>query len=421
MCSSDLPNMPTQPPAQPPTVPLPGPPSPAPGVPAQPPSVPAPARIIPSMDMFHYLITTRQFDKDVAAFQANANLTTGFLNMDAVQPLYPGLYCLGAISSLGKTTLVHQMADQIAAMGRYVLYFSLEQTPFELCSKSLARGFFQTYLDMMRVRPDPYKSVDYPTPSSVNIRRGNIPGHAQELAQEIDRYANLVRNRMIVVNNMFSLTVDEIVSATRSAVAQLGVKPVVIIDYLQIIAPTPINGRIPDTKTSIDYIVHTLKAMQADLDLTVIAISSLNRQNYLTPIAYESFKESGGLEYTTDVLWGLELSIMQHKRFYNDIDDQGNVGRETSLKKKREYIRRAKASTPREIDLVCLKNRYGRSSYRVQFLYYPAHDYIEPYFGNVGWTSPDSDLVAPPPGELPTPAHTVLKCAIAPGEEPEDY
>ncbi len=51
--------------------------------------------------------------------------------------LYPGLYVLGAISSLGKTTFCGQMADQLAFVGEHVLYFSLEQTRLELVTKGL--------------------------------------------------------------------------------------------------------------------------------------------------------------------------------------------------------------------------------------------------------------------------------------------
>ena len=39
-------------------------------------------------------------------------------------------------------------------------------------------------------------------------------------------------------------------------------------------------------------------------------VSSLNRLNYTMPIELESFKESGSIEYTLDVVWGLELSIL---------------------------------------------------------------------------------------------------------------
>ena len=43
----------------------------------------------------------------------------------------------------------------------------------------------------------------------------------------------------------------------------------------------------------------------------------------------------------------------------------------------------AKASSPRAIDLVCLKNRYGVSSYTVNFEYYPASDFFcAPYDPN---------------------------------------
>ncbi len=53
--------------------------------------------------------------------------------------LYPGLYVIGAISSLGKTTFANQMADQIAEQGKSVLYISLEQSSLELTAKSISR------------------------------------------------------------------------------------------------------------------------------------------------------------------------------------------------------------------------------------------------------------------------------------------
>ena len=115
---------------------------------------------------------------------------------------------------------------------------------------------------------------------------------------------------MIVVHGAFSMTVEDIIGVIDAVIQQLHEKPVVIVDYLQIVAPTLVNGRIPDSKTAIDHIVHTLKAKQSQDGLTVLAISSLNRQNYLTPVDFESFKESGGIEYGADVIWGLQLSIL---------------------------------------------------------------------------------------------------------------
>ena len=59
------------------------------------------------------------------------------------------------------------------------------------------------------------------------------------------------------------------------------------------------------TKDTVDLHVRRLKELQIAHQLTLIVVSSLNRQNYMTAIDYESFKESGGIEYTADVIWGL--------------------------------------------------------------------------------------------------------------------
>lgn len=179
--------------------------------------------------------------------------------------------------------------------------------------------------------------------------------------------SNLKHDAIGIVDGMFSVTVEAIVGIVEKF---KDLKPVVIVDYLQIVAPSmSMDGRRTlDSRESIDHIVHELKALQSKLDLTILAISSLNRQNYLIPVDFESFKESGGIEYTADVIWGLQLSIMSDKLF----------GKEANIKEKRDMVRLAKAATPREIDLVCLKNRYGRSSYRVGFHYYPKSDIFIP-------------------------------------------
>ena len=94
----------------------------------------------------------------------------------------------------------------------------------------------------------------------------------------------------------------------------------------------------------------------------------MNRQNYLTPIDFESFKESGGIEYTADVVWGLQLSVMNDEMF----------DKEKNLKAKREAVRVAKAESPRRVELVCLKNRYGISSYKCEYEYFAKYDYFKP-------------------------------------------
>ena len=51
-------------------------------------------------------------------------------------------------------------------------------------------------------------------------------------------------------------------------------------------------------------------------------------------------------------------------------------GNDAKLKPKREAVKEAKIANPRDIELVCLKNRYGVSSYSCRFKYYARYDYF---------------------------------------------
>ena len=100
----------------------------------------------------------------------------------------------------------------------------------------------------------------------------------------------------------------------------------------------------------------------------MFVISSVNRSNYLTPIDFESLKESGGIEYTADVVWGLQLSCMNEPLF----------DKKEGIAEKRARIRNAKAEDPRRIQLLCLKNRYGIANFSCEYKYYPKYDLFVP-------------------------------------------
>ena len=52
---------------------------------------------------------------------------------------YAGLYVIGAISGLGKTTFINNVADNMAKAGRKVIYISLEMATEEIIAKSISR------------------------------------------------------------------------------------------------------------------------------------------------------------------------------------------------------------------------------------------------------------------------------------------
>ena len=292
---------------------------------------------------------------EIEKLKESSNRKTGFSNLDAeAGGVYPGLYAVGGISSVGKTTFIYQMADQMAEAGQHVLFFSMEQSRLEMVSKSIARTTAQTDINT--------------AVSSIAIRTGTFTPAALDAA---DEYSQTVGGRLSVIEGNFNCTVSFIGEYTRKYIEKNGDKPVIIVDYLQVLRPEkdPETGRkSTDTKQIVDYNVTQLKRMSRALDIPVFVISSLNRSNYLTPVDFESFKESGGIEYTADVVWGLQLNVMNDPIF----------DKEKGVKEKREKVREAKAAIPREIELVCLKNRYGRS-YNVHFRYYPQYDLFMPY------------------------------------------
>lgn len=296
-------------------------------------------------------------------FVAGGKLKSGYANLDAITNLYPGLYVVGAISSLGKTTFVHQMADQLAETGQPVLFFSLEQSTLELASKSLSRIMA--------------KNSAATAMTSLQIRKNGTDPRVKAAIAEYDKYAA----NLLVAECTFRATIDTIEGTVINYIRKTGKKPVVIVDYLQVIQ-APVESRMT-AKDLVDLHVRRLKQLQSENKLVLIVISSLNRQNYLTQIDYESFKESGGIEYTADVVWGLQLEVLHDEIF----DKQAKIN------EKRQKVKEAKAANPRRIELVCLKNRFGISSYSCMYDYYPQFDYFNPVMDGIDSTllNPDVD------------------------------
>ena len=289
---------------------------------------------------------------EIEQFKQAKDRKTGFANLDEkAGALYSGLYVLAAISSLGKTTLALQMADQIAAAGHDVLFFSMEQSRLEMVSKSLAR---------LTAQADFANAV-----SSLSIRKGY---KSPLLAEAVKHYRAQTGDRMSIIEGNYNCDIGYISDYIRRYQKRTGATPIVFIDYLQVLQPAAEGKSKGSKKDEIDIAITELKRLSRELDLTIIVISSLNRANYLTPIAFESLKESGGIEYTADVVWGLQLACLDDDLFTQ----------EKKITEKREKVNAAKAENPRRIKFICLKNRYGISSYDCNFNYYPQYDLFIP-------------------------------------------
>lgn len=293
---------------------------------------------------------------DITAFQEAKDRKTGFKNLDALADgLYSGLYVVAAISSLGKTTFCAQMADQIAAAGTDCIFFSMEQSRLEMVSKSIARQTALNDIAAAGGKPDFKTAV-----TSLSIRRGYLP---EQVLQAADDYKSSIGDCLSIVEGGFSADIGFIGDYIRNHIKKTNCKPVVIVDYLQALQPSA-DDTHKQKREIIDASMIELKRLTRELNITIILICSVNRANYMTPIDFESLKESGMIEYTSDVVWGLQLQILNTDTFNS----------EGKIKEKRRAIREAKAADPRKIELLCLKNRFGIASFSCYFDYYPKYD-----------------------------------------------
>lgn len=280
------------------------------------------------------------------------NISTGFYELDKKigGGLYNGLYVIGAGSSIGKTTFVQQIADNIAERGNKVLFYSLEMGKKEMISKTIVR---EMYL----------KDNNFNVGSRQLLNGDLNETEFNHISSSIGKTEKILKS-IYYLEGSFSTTISDIVEKSKNFKALYGESPVIIVDYLQAIAPG--KDRLSD-KQNVDINISELKRLSRDLDTPVIAISSINRQNYLSYIDFSAFKESGSIEYGADVVIGLQLSaihsIMQKK--------------ESQLNEKREEYNLAKSKNPREIELVILKNRYGAATGTHNYKYYPKFNYFE--------------------------------------------
>ena len=300
---------------------------------------------------------------DIERTKQYKNRKTGYSNIDRYVSLMPGLYVVGSLTGGGKTTFCGQMADYLASQGEHVLYFSLEQTRFELVSKGLSR---LTALEVMqKYGHDALTKFDTAgavTASSIRL------GYTPEIVQTAIEQYKAISHTLRIIEGGFNTDVQAIVDTVLWHIQKTGVKPVVFVDYLQIVQP-PKTMQKATRREGVDSVIRQLKTLSKDNDLTVFVISSLNRQNYLSLIDFESFKESGDVEYSSDCVWGLQLLAMNAAIFNKD----------SELQVKRKFVSEALNESPRKMELLGLKTRYGRARTRYFFDYFSQFDLFLPY------------------------------------------
>lgn len=287
----------------------------------------------------------------------------GFDNLDAIQDVAPGLYILGAASSMGKTTFALQLADQIAFQGQPVLYFSREMSPIDMMTKSISRLIHQ----------QAGHDALYQQYTALQIRKGEADG-TRELAEQLDYYQQHGLSNIAHIKLNSSTDIHYILDYVQDFMNTTGKKPVVVIDYLQIIGSTKMTlpddrvRIVTDVRENLQRILEITKDFQLNNNLFILMVSSINRSNYYKDISFEAFKETGSIEYTADVVWGLQLSVNLSKK-YIEVLQSKDASLKLIEKIKRQVIDEEKAKDIRQMKLMALKNRFGIAQYSIDFEY----------------------------------------------------
>lgn len=252
--------------------------------------------------------------------------------------LRPGLTVLGAVPGTGKSTLAYQIALNISSAGTPVLIYSLEMSRNQILAKLISRQTFKdspdcavSAIDILnsdlnrKFTASQWKAVENAA-SSVGRAGGNI--HITESADH-EISAAFISGE---VKNFIS--------------ENPGAQPVVIVDYLQILAPDPRHSA--NDKQATDDAIRTLSALASSCKISILLISSLNRTSYDKELTMMSFKETGSIEYSADMLIGMETA-------------SANGGKDGQ----------------RVISLKFLKQRYGRNDVSVELDYIPKFDCFE--------------------------------------------
>lgn len=283
----------------------------------------------------HYIFTREEEIENYNSKETNINalydlfyesknnidpISTGFKKLDEVLEggLYGELYTVGGASGEGKTAFSLQMIDNIAQSGKDILIISLEMSRLELVARSLSRLTYDISTSVNHTFNEAYAKTEV---GISNLRR--YKKYSKEELKVIkeakEKYREYAK-RIHVIEGIGNITIEKIKNVIERHIDLTGKIPVVLIDYLQLIAPE--DARLSD-KQIIDKTMLELKRITRDYNVPIVLISSVNRESYKgkkdASISMASFKESGSIEFTSSIVIALEVEKEDTEKKTRDI------------------------------------------------------------------------------------------------------
>ena len=231
------------------------------------------------------------FDQIVEGKMRN-QISTGYAELDNILGggLNEGLYTVMAVPGAGKTTLCLSMLPHLTAAGHHVIFISLEMSKHQIltkCASRLTHSLYgidhaRTYQEICQMNEDDRETID----------------------TSVAAYEEEASHTSIITSSQIE-SVDSVEALVARCCDATDKPPVLIIDYLQLMAAM---NESASEKQAADYVVTRLRNMALAYHIPVLLISSVARTSYDKKLTIGSAKESGGIEYTSDAMLGLEYA-----------------------------------------------------------------------------------------------------------------
>lgn len=273
---------------------------------------------------------------------------------------------LVAGTSIGKTAFALQVADNIAK-SKPVLYFSLEMSQAELIARSISRY-------MSEWQPIDEENQHFETYGQLDILQGKFfrsPEALKNYETAKAQYISDIQDRLIIYEclNDKENTITAITEKIANYITKTDQKPVVFIDYLQYIDAD--EQHKTDMQATIK-IIRELKKVARQQAITIFIISATARGKDKKELDIDSGKNSGDIEYTSDILLSLNIESVKDAKTYAN----GQVKYKDVKELNKEL-----SKTNRQIYLRINKNRNGQRNFDIAGIEYKAKQNTYDFMG----------------------------------------
>lgn len=287
-------------------------------------------------------------------------ISTQFHDVDKIigGTLRPGTYCFPSGTSVGKTCLMQNIAENLAEQGVDVYYFSLEMSRNELYDRGISKLSFMADRDKA-VMFSHMSGFKYTEEGWIRTQRSEYIKYEEEYQRRYGNRFHIIRPSM---GEITATQIYDLVRALRHDNPDGGM--VFVIDYFQIISADASKiEQAKDSKDKYASIALNLQNLALELKVPILFPCAIPKAEFSNKIDNSSPSGSSGIAFSANYMLGWNWVGVTDGRKREDADDERAKCRERGF---------------RLMNLDAVKARSGEIGSGAYFLYYPAFNYLEP-------------------------------------------